>query len=55
MQKPSVYTALSMLLLFKQRRIPLTETEYDMYFDTCLELLEEVNNERFRLDQRKED
>jgi len=55
MQKPSPYTALSLLLLFKQRRIPLTVTEYDMYFDTILELLEDVNNERFRLEERRED
>lgn len=52
---PSPYTAVSMLLLFKQRRIPLNHQEFDLYFDTILEVLEEVNNERYRLDPQKED
>jgi len=46
---PSPYTAVSMLLLFKQRRIPLNAQDFDLYFDTLLELLEEVNNEKFRV------
>lgn len=51
---PSPYTAVSMLLLYKQRRIPLNTQEFDLYFDTLLEVLEEVNNERYRLDDQKE-
>jgi len=38
-----------MLLLFKQRRVELNEQDFDLYFDTLLEVLEEVNNERYRL------
>lgn len=37
-----------MLLLHKQRRVTLALQDFDLYFDTILELLEEVNNEKFR-------
>jgi len=48
---PSPFTATSMLLLFKQRRIELNEQDFNLYFDTILEMLEEVNNERYRLEK----
>jgi len=50
---PSPHTALAMLLLFKQRRNELTLQEFDLYFDTILEVLEETNNERYRLEKEK--
>lgn len=37
-----------MLLLFKQRRVALDLQDFDLYFDTLLELLEEANNEKYR-------
>jgi len=40
-----------MLLLFKQRRVELTQQDFDLHFDTLVEVLEEVNNERFRLEK----
>jgi len=50
----SPYTALSLLLLFKQRRIPLTQTQFDQCFDTIVDVLDEANNEKFRLDPTPE-
>jgi len=50
---PSPFTAIAMLLLFKQRRVPMTRQDFDLYFDTILEVLEEVNNERFRLEKEE--
>jgi len=47
-QYPSPFTALAMLLMFKQRRVELSEQDFDLHFDTLLEVLEEVNNEKFR-------
>lgn len=38
-----------MLLLFVERRVELTQREYDDHFDTVLEALEAANNETFRL------
>lgn len=40
-----------MLLLYKQRRVELTEQDFELHFDTLLEVLEEVNNERYRLEK----
>jgi len=38
-----------MLCLHKQHRVELTVQDFELYFDTLLELLEEANNERYRL------
>lgn len=45
---PSPHTAVAMLLLHKQRRLTLELQDFDLYFDTILELLEETNNEKYR-------
>jgi len=37
-----------MLLLHKQGRVTLHVQDFDLYFDTILELLEETNNEKYR-------
>jgi len=44
----SPYTALCQLLMFKRGIWRLTVAEFDAAFDRILEVLEEVNNERFR-------
>jgi len=48
-QFPSPFTAVSMLLLFKQRRVELSEQDFNLYFDTLLELLEDLNDEKYRV------
>lgn len=45
----SPHTAISLLLLFKRQQHPLTEAEFDLCFDTIVQLLEEVNEEKYRL------
>jgi len=37
-----------MLLLHKQRRVTLHVQDFDLFFDTILELLEDANNEKYR-------
>jgi len=52
-QFPSPFTALSMLLLFKQRRVELTHQDFDLHFDTLVEVLEEVDNEKYRCEEER--
>lgn len=52
-QPLSPYTALASLVLFKQRRLSMSEEFYDQCVDTIVALLEEVNDERYRLEQRQ--
>jgi len=52
-QPPSPYTALGMLLMFKQRRIDLDEETYDVCVDVLVGVLEDVNDEKFRLQPRR--
>jgi len=47
--KVSPHTALALLLLFKQRRLELDERQYEECVDTIVELLEQVNDESYRL------
>lgn len=51
----SPFTALTLLLMFKQRRYSMTHAQFDLYVGTIVELLEEVHNERYRLDQDQEE
>jgi len=39
-----------MLCMFKQRRLNLTQVEFDQCLDTVIDLLDECNNEKFRLE-----
>lgn len=48
--KASPFTAFVMLLLFKQRRVSLKQVEFDLYFDTVVEVLEAANDEKYRLE-----
>lgn len=50
MGKASPFTAFVMLLLFKQRRVSLDQVTFDLYFDTVVDVLEEANNEKYRLE-----
>jgi len=52
-QPLSPYTALASLVLFKQRRLTMSEEFYDQCVDTVVSLLEDVNDEKYRLEQRK--
>lgn len=53
-QPLSPYTALATLVLFKQRRLNIGEEMYDQCVDTIVGLLEEVNDEKFRLIPRND-
>lgn len=44
--------ALTILVAFKRRLCSLSEAEYDAAFDRILSFLEEVNNERHRLEEK---
>lgn len=50
----SPYSAVGLLLLFKQRRIELTHQQFEEAFDVILDVLEEVNNEKYRLSPEPE-
>lgn len=41
-------TAFQMLLLFLQKRVELTHDELDAYQDRVIQVLEDLNNERYR-------
>lgn len=45
----SPYTALAMLVLFKGGKMPLTESAFDECVDRLVALLEDCNDERYRL------
>jgi len=51
-QQPSPLTSLTMLILWKQRRIDITREDYDLFVDTVVGVLEEANDETFRLEPR---
>jgi len=42
------FTAFCMLVLFSERKLDLTEAQFEAYFDEVLVILEKVNNEKFR-------
>lgn len=46
------FTAFAMLVLFTERKLTLTEEQFDGYFDQVLAALEAANNEKFRLQDR---
>jgi len=50
----SPYSAVSLLLLFKQRRITLTPKQFDEAWDAIIDVLDEVNNEKYRLEDAEE-
>lgn len=43
-----------MLILFKQRRVGITLQDYETYVDAVISVLEEVNDEKYRLDESQE-
>jgi len=53
--RQSPYTALSLLLMFKQQKITLDESVFDLSFDTIVQFLEEVNEEKYRLTPRSDE
>lgn len=53
MQRQSPYTALALLVLFKQKAVTIDEDTFDVCVDTLVGLLEEVNDEKYRLSQKK--
>lgn len=52
--RQSPFTALCQLLMFKRKLFPLTEAEFDLAFDTLVQVLEEVNDEKYRVTPRSE-
>lgn len=54
MQQPiSFYTAVGVLVAFKNRQLNLDEEVFETCFDVLVSLLEEVNNEKYRLQNRQ--
>jgi len=51
----SPFTALAMLVLFKQGRINFTQAAFDDYVDSVVTLLEEVHDDQFRLQKEERD
>lgn len=49
----SPYTALGLLAAFKQQKITLEESIFDLCFDTILQFLEETNDEKYRVTPRR--
>jgi len=49
-QHPSPYTALAFLAMFKQRRLNLTHEQFDECVDNLIAFLEELNDEKYRLE-----
>lgn len=47
-------SALQMLILFTEKRILLTQKDYDDYFDSVLAALEKANDETYRLQDKSE-
>lgn len=46
---PFPQSSLCLLELFAQKRISLTQKEFDNHFDAVLEVLEQANEERYRI------
>lgn len=51
MSKATPFTAYTMLVLFTERKVNLTEAEFDQYWDQIIEVLEKANNEKYRLEK----
>jgi len=51
--KLSPFTAVAMLTMFKQRRITMDEETYEQCVDAIVLLLEQVNDESYRLEGRQ--
>jgi len=49
--KVSPFTAVAMLTMFKQRRLNMHEEQFHQCVDALVELLEQTNNEKFRLEK----
>jgi len=46
---PSPFSSFSMLVLFSERKMNLTQKQFDFYFDEVTSALERANNELFRV------
>lgn len=51
----SPFTALCLLLMFKQGRYQMTQAQFDLYVGTVVDLLEDVHNEQYRLIKEEEE
>lgn len=51
----SPFSSVSLLTLFVKRRITMTEETFDKAFDGLTALLEDANNERYRLRDQARD
>lgn len=49
--KVSPFTAVAMLTMFKQRRLNMDEEMFDTCVDALVQLLEDTNDEKFRLER----
>jgi len=45
---PSPFSSFTLLVLFSERKMNLTEKQFDFHFDEVLAALERANNEKFR-------
>jgi len=52
---PSPISALTLLVMFTEKKMTLTEKQFDFYQDEVIDALERANNERYRLTQRSDD
>lgn len=48
------FSAFAMLQLFAERKIELTERQFDLYFDEVLAVLEKANDQKFRFTPKGE-
>jgi len=46
--RQSPFTALSLLMLHKRKLLTISQAEFELSFDTILQVLEEVNDEKYR-------
>lgn len=49
MRHPSPFSSFTMLVLFSERKMNLTQKQFDFYFDEVTAALERANNELFRV------
>jgi len=52
---PSPISALTLLVMFTEKKMTLTEKQFDFYQDEVIDALERANNERYRLTRRSDD
>jgi len=50
MPKATPFTAYTMMVLFIEKKVNLTESEFYTYWDQIVDVLERANNEKYRVE-----